>query len=858
MKLVSIVILLLFSVFLYSQHTVKGLIKVDDDLDNRILYIEIYDSNFVLIKQEILEESTKFLIKFDSSHIKTKILVSSLGCDIFAKELNFKASNEIFISILLKNCTQELEQVIVKANRTFQEEKGDTTIFDIDGFRNATDITLGDILKKIPGLEIVENNQIHFKGKRIDKILLEGRDILNDQHKLALDGLKASDIKKIEIIQEYRPFSKLFSEEYNDKVAMNIKLEEHAKNRINGNYEVQGGWKEKYLLETELISVRQKEGSASFVRSNNTGEEIFSVIDFIGLHARLDRLTNGQTGQVNLIPAIFLPQQNLTELNQQFISSSYDFDISKKATGKLSGMGVFLKHAKEAMVTTNYFDTNSTFLGSNKENASIPYLYVVGNIKQKINDKTNLELDVPITLYTSKKNNVRNGNWDKERHSTSINIINKNIHILPQLLLSQKHNKKWSSSHSLLGELNRQTDKVNFKELELANDSLFQDTKSSKYLVELTSKYNYNFKNLFFQFSNQIAHLNQRVQIIKESIPFLGQKEANIRFTEWKPNFQFGIKSEKWTTIAELGISNYAYKNNIEERGTQLNPSLLVKYSWSKFHNIGFNLESNIYPIDQTKAFGIYLFRDNQYFQFDNLSSTELTKSKNFSVYYVTINAPKKQTFINHLNYSIEEQAISRISRREDSFIISEAFLADKVKRLTTNSTLRNNFVNKNFILSNQFIFVYTNTKRNMELDVESANFNINSIISTDFDRNWNFSLGINYNRYSQMIGENQQTFQTIIPSFESRLITYKWRAKLKYSHFRNRILLGQSKNIPVIRLNIDYTLNKILSLKLNIIDLLNLGESRNVLSNYTDFYFENQDFKRLNGSVLLGIEGQF
>ncbi|NJL11231.1 MAG: hypothetical protein HC908_16675 [Calothrix sp. SM1_7_51] len=99
---------------------------------------------------------------------------------------------------------------MVTDTRRFIKEQGDTLIFDLQGFKSETDVSLGDVLSRLPGVEITNDNQIFYQGKRVKQIFIEGRDVLNNQHGLALESLKAEDVEKIQIIHDYKPFHKRF------------------------------------------------------------------------------------------------------------------------------------------------------------------------------------------------------------------------------------------------------------------------------------------------------------------------------------------------------------------------------------------------------------------------------------------------------------------------------------------------------------------------------------------------------------------------------------------------------------------------------------------------------------------------
>ena len=58
------------------------------------------------------------------------------------------------------------------------EHKGDTTSYSAGAFRDQKDMTVADILKKIPGLTVTRSGTILHNGESITKFYVEGLDLM--------------------------------------------------------------------------------------------------------------------------------------------------------------------------------------------------------------------------------------------------------------------------------------------------------------------------------------------------------------------------------------------------------------------------------------------------------------------------------------------------------------------------------------------------------------------------------------------------------------------------------------------------------------------------------------------------------
>ena len=54
--------------------------------------------------------------------------------------------------------------------------KGDTIVYNADSFKNGSEKKLGDVLKKLPGVEVDDEGEIKVEGKSVTKVMVEGKE----------------------------------------------------------------------------------------------------------------------------------------------------------------------------------------------------------------------------------------------------------------------------------------------------------------------------------------------------------------------------------------------------------------------------------------------------------------------------------------------------------------------------------------------------------------------------------------------------------------------------------------------------------------------------------------------------------
>lgn len=179
--------------------------------------------------------------------------------------------------ILLEPKAVELKKVVVKPQKIRQNR--DTLIYDVSGFADIQDRSIGDVLKKMPGIEISGRGGIKFNGIPINKFYIEGLDLLEGRYGLAVNNISRQDVKSIEIYENHQPVKALEDINLSTQAALNLKLKDKAKAQWIGSLKLGAGFTP-FLWNGELFAMLAKAGMQSIntVKSNNMGTEILSEV----------------------------------------------------------------------------------------------------------------------------------------------------------------------------------------------------------------------------------------------------------------------------------------------------------------------------------------------------------------------------------------------------------------------------------------------------------------------------------------------------------------------------------------------------------------------------------------------------
>ncbi|MEP6036205.1 MAG: carboxypeptidase regulatory-like domain-containing protein, partial [Nonlabens ulvanivorans] len=109
--------------------------------------------------------------------------------------------------------------------------KGDTIVYNSDSFTNGTERKLGDVLEKLPGVEVNEDGDIQVEGKTVEKVMVDGKEFFAGDSRLATKNIPADAVGKVEVLKNYNNVSQLKGlGNDEDRIAINIRLKEGKKN----------------------------------------------------------------------------------------------------------------------------------------------------------------------------------------------------------------------------------------------------------------------------------------------------------------------------------------------------------------------------------------------------------------------------------------------------------------------------------------------------------------------------------------------------------------------------------------------------------------------------------------------------
>lgn len=423
MKKLFFIVLFLFPLFLFSQTVkVEGVVK--DSLGNSLELANVVALSQGTNKVEsysITNEKGGYKLSLPVNQSFT-LRVSYIGYETFTEDVVLKESD------LTKDLTLKEEGNTLNAvELTFEMPvtiKGDTIVYNSDSFTSGNEKKLGDVLKKLPGVEVNDDGQIEVEGKKVSKVMVEGKEFFDGDSKLASKNIPANAVDKIEVLKNHSDVNPLRGVTDNSQnIALNIKLKEGKKNFWFGEVTAGIGTEKGYLAHPKLFYYSPKTSLNILTDFNNIGEVPLTFSDYFKLTGGFKNIARkgGTSITMSSNDLGFSLMQN--DMARQVISrfGAFNFSYSPKESLNFGGFSI-LNDSEVEMYTEQKI--NNIVTGNLEDRiSSVQQRTKMAMLKLNASyiPDTNTHFDYDILLKKSKQEEFDNVNSTIDNQTEEIN-----------------------------------------------------------------------------------------------------------------------------------------------------------------------------------------------------------------------------------------------------------------------------------------------------------------------------------------------------------------------------------------------------------------------------------------------------
>ena len=689
MKQTVLFILLLAVQLSFSQIKMEGV--VNDSIGQPLELANIIaidrDTN-ILESFGITNNQGRYKLSLDKS-TDYKIQVSYIGMKPFEELISTKEENiEKDFSLLSDTTLDEVEliyemPVIVR---------GDTLVYNADSFKTGTEKKLEDILEKLPGVEITDDGEIEVEGKKVTKVMIEGKDFFDGDSKLAAKNIPSDAVDKVQVLRNFSEIGQLSGVTNNqDNVALNLKLKKGKDKFWFGDITVGGGTSPDdglYKVQPKLFYYSPKNSINVIGDANNTGEVAFTRRDYFNFTGGFRNFNQSSGTNISLgnNSLNFLNTRNNQAEAIDIKFGAVNFSYSPKKSLSISGFGIYSGNETDIREVNDIVYTDEELNIPNESTSSFTQQKSdLGLLKLSTVYKPNAsnQLDYDIFGRLSKQTQIRFfnssvlGEIDQDEDQTPYSV-NQNLNYY--YTLNDTNIFSFEAQHLL-------QDEDPFYNAFIEQKSTFQNTaaglgfdndqigyivdqdkriKSNKfdgrlnYWNVLNPKSNLNY-TLGLVFSNQKFDSNI-FQILDngsifDPMPLSGSDSNEIDFTfvDTYFGFHYNLKAGKFTLTP--GFSVHAFKTSDKQFGTEnsnnffrLLPDANVRLQLKSSENLNLRYSMQTSFTDVTRLAEAFVLNNyNSIFSGNRELENALTHNVNLS--YFSFNMFNYTNIFGSVNY---------------------------------------------------------------------------------------------------------------------------------------------------------------------------------------------------------------
>ena len=174
----------------------------------------------------------------------------------------------------MEEVDHQLNEVVIKATKVKIVYKGDTVVYNADAFNMAKGSMLDDLVKQMPGVELKDNGEIYLNGKKVDYLLLNGKDFFKGNNKVMLENLPYYTVNNVKFYDKSTLKSKALGSDVEKRdFVMDVNLKKEYSIGYMTNGEAAGGTADRYLARLFGLRFTNNTRVSLYGNMNNVNED---------------------------------------------------------------------------------------------------------------------------------------------------------------------------------------------------------------------------------------------------------------------------------------------------------------------------------------------------------------------------------------------------------------------------------------------------------------------------------------------------------------------------------------------------------------------------------------------------------
>ncbi len=772
----------------------------------------------------------------------------------FAKQSIPLDSVDFPVTVYMEPGSIQLKEVAVKADRI--REQGDTITYNVGSFAQQQDRSIGDVLKRMPGIDVAKNGKIQYQGEDINKFYIEGSDLLGGKYGIATNGISHDDVGAVEVMENHQPMQVLSGISFSDKAAINLKLKNKAKATWSFHGDAGGGyaWQpEGAIWDSELfaMAVMPSFQNITTLRTNNTGDNLsVSNTDFFA-----GRRQTGLSRYIGVgLPGVPSLSDRRTLFNRSFIVSTNSLWKLKSGEFKANIDYSFNRVTADASNITTYFlDEGNRIITENRSGTEHTHS-LNGKFIYELNQKTAF---INNTLQT-------NIDWDDMDLATTGSMSNTQSAKLPDYYISNKFKmiKRFNGQHLVTFQsINEWESLPQTLNIDMNGEQFRQHISDHAFYTQESAAYAFIIKGVTLSLEGGIKgylrSMDSQLPELPEELPGLTENivSTNYLTVYATPKFEYWVRRVNLSLNLPVSYAHYNFDKAIADHDkVYFSPSL--SFNWKPNNRFSGTLRGGLgrSPMSLNLIHPGLIMTNYRTLkagteQFYNSSSQNMSASFSYkhTRHGLFANGMVMQSWT-HVPYTMAQQLYGDyvVYSYADAKNDSKMFMALGSIGKTLDFMRGSCNVNGSFSRNESQLL-----SQSQGVNSVSTGWSVGGKISGSPSRWLNFDYRIDYSDSRlTMNGMSESWLSTMENELSLTIVPHrKWQWTISGEHYRNELTENNYKNVVMLDTKLTYQLNKKIELSAG---LTNILDKRSY--NYTTYSdlssFESR--RQLRGRELL------
>lgn len=772
----------------------------------------------------------------------------------FAKQSIPLDSVSFPLTVCMEPGTTLLKEVTVKADRI--REQGDTIIYNVGSFAQQQDRSIGDVLKRMPGIDVANNGKIQYQGEDINKFYIEGSDLLGGKYGIATNGISHEDVGAVEVMENHQPMQVLSGISFSDKAAINLKLKNKAKATWTFHGDAGGGWSwqpEGAIWDGELFAMAVMPGfqNITTMRTNNTGENLSSSNTDFFADRRQTRLSQYVGVGLPGVPSL---SDKRTLFNRSFLVSTNSLWKLKNGEFKANIDYSFNRVTADASNITTYFLEDGNRIITENRNGTEHSHSLSGKFIYELNQKTAF-------INNTLKTNI---NWDDVSLATTGSLPNGQSAKLPDYYVSNKFKmiKRFKGKHLVTFQsVNEWESLPQTLNLDMNDEQFRQHISDHAFYTHESAAYAFNIKGVTLSLEGGIKgylrSMDSQLPELPEELPGLTENVVNTNYLTVyaTPEFEYWVRRVNLSLELPISYAHYSFNKAIANRDeVYFSPSL--SFNWKPNNRFSGTLSGglgrspmNLNLIHPGLIMTNYRTLKSGVDNFYNSLSQNVSASVSYkhTRHGLFANGRVIQSW-SHVPYTMAQQLYGDYvvysyadAKNDGKILMAMGNIGKTLDFMRGSCNVNGSFSrNESHLLSQQ-----------QSVNSVSTGWSIGGKISGNPCRWFSFDYRIDYtDSRLTMNGMSESWLSTMENELSLTFIPHrKWQWTVSGEHYRNELTEHNYKNIVMLDTRLIFQLNKRIEFAASLTNILNKRSY-----NYTTYSqlssFESQ--RQLRGRQLL------